>query len=192
MDDSKPLMIRKKRTHKEDKTHSPVFDQDQYETHKSAVAIIMGHFFLRYLNLLYREFEGDLVLPIVLGEIAHHNVRSYYSSKGSSIQVLAELEQLNNHPERLQQLESTNAYSISVATGIPRETVRRKIDKLEKKGWVVKNDQGEVFMSETVSEHFMKDFNKKLLSELLETTECIRELLETHSNKTTQQGEGYE
>jgi len=189
MDDSKPLMIRKKRTHKEDKTHSPVFDQDQYETHKSAVAIIMGHFFLRYLNLLYREFEGDLVLPMVLGEIAHHNIFRFYSRMGSSIEVH---EQLLTHPESKQHLEPTNAFSISHATGIPRETVRRKIKKLEKKGWIVKNERGELFMSETVGEHFMKDFNKRLLSELLETTECIRELLETRSNKTKQQGEGYE
>jgi DNA mismatch repair ATPase MutL len=55
--------------------------------------------------------------------------------------------------------------------------VRRKIDKLEKKGWVVKNDQGEVFMSETVSEHFTKDFNKKILAELLEASGCIWNLL---------------
>jgi predicted ArsR family transcriptional regulator len=77
----------------------------------------------------------------------------------------------------MKHLEPTNAFSISQATGIPRETVRRKIDKLEKKGWVVKNDQGEVFMSETVSEHFTTNFNKRILTELLETSKYIRELL---------------
>lgn len=177
MGDSYPSMIRRERRDQANETHPSVFDQDQYEKHKSAVAIIMGHFFLRYLNLLYREFEGDLVLPMVLGEIAHHNIFRFFSRKGNIIEVH---EQLLTHPESKQHLEPTNAFSISHATGIPRETVRRKIEKLEKKGWIVKNNRGEVFMSETVSEHFMKDFNKKLLSELLETTECIRELLGTH------------
>jgi hypothetical protein len=150
------------------------FEQEKYEKHKSAVAIIMGHFFLRYLNPLYREFDGDLVLPMVLGEIAHHNILRFYSRKGDIIEIH---EHAATYLELMEDLEPTNAFSISQATGIPRETVRRKIDKLGKKGWVVKNDQGEVFMSETVSEHFMKDLNKKVLSELLETSKCIRKLL---------------
>ena len=150
------------------------FDSDQYDAHKSVVAIIMNHFFLRYLNLLYREFEGDLVLPIVLGEIAHHNIHRFYSLKGDCIEFN---EKAATAPERIKHLEPTNAFSISQATGIPRETVRRKIDKLQQKGWVVKNDQGEVFISETVSEYFTQDFNKKILAELLEACECIRNLL---------------
>jgi predicted transcriptional regulator len=182
-------MIRRKRRDEADETHPSVFDQEQYEKHKSAVAIIMGHFFLRHLNLLYREFEGDLILPVVLGEIAHHNIFRFYSCKGDSIEVH---EQLVTYPERMRHLAPTNAFSISHATGIPRETVRRKIEKLEKKGWVVKNKKGDVLMTETVSEHFTKDFNKKLLSELLGTTESIKRLLGRDWNKTTQQGEGYE
>jgi predicted ArsR family transcriptional regulator len=56
-----------------------------------------------------------------------------------------------NYAERMKHLEPTNAFSISQATGIPRETVRRKIDKLQQKGWAVKNERSEVYMSETVS-----------------------------------------
>lgn len=158
----------------DDKEFTSTFDPDAYEANKSAVAIVMGNFFLSYLNNVYREFEGDLVLPIVLGEIAHHNILRFYSSNGDGMEVH---EEMVNHPEWVRYLEPTNAFSISSATGIPRETVRRKIAKLEKKGWIVKNNRGEVFMSETVAEHFMKDFNKIILSELLETSKCIRDLL---------------
>lgn len=158
----------------QDEASAPLFDPDQYHAHRNAIAVVMAHFFLRYLNLLYREFEGDLVLPIVLGEIAHHNIFKFYSRKGDSVQVH---EKAADYPDRMSRLEPTNAYSISQATGIPRETVRRKIDKLENKGWVVKNERGEVFFSATVSEHFTKDLNKKILSELLNTSETIRNLL---------------
>lgn len=152
----------------------PSFDLESYDQHKSAVAMTMNHFFLRYLGLLYREFGGDLVLPIVLGEIAHQNIHRFYSSRGNSIEVH---EQAENYPERFNHLEPTNAFSISEATGIPRETVRRKIDKLRKNGWIVKNDRGEVRISETVSDHFTGDFNKTIVAELLETSEHIRNLL---------------
>ena len=157
-----------------DDGQQPVFDLDRYDQHKSLVAIIMARFFLRYLKLLYREFEGDLVLPIVLGEIAHHNLFRFYSFKGDCVEIN---EQSANYPERMKHLEPTNAYSISQVTGIPRETVRRKIDKLQEKGWAVRNDRGEVCISETVSDHFTKDWNKKILVELLKTSESIRNLL---------------
>jgi hypothetical protein len=45
----------------------PIEDLESYDQHKNLIAVIMARFFLRYLNLLYRQFEGDLVLPIVLG-----------------------------------------------------------------------------------------------------------------------------
>jgi len=157
-----------------DDSQQLISDLARYDQHKSLVAVIMARFFLRYLNLLYREFEGDLILPIVLGEIAHHNLFRFYSLKGDSIEIN---KQVANYPERMKHLEPTNAFSISQATGIPRETVRRKIDKLQQKGWVVKNDRAEVYMSETVSDHFTKDLNKKILVELLKTSESIQNLL---------------
>lgn len=181
--------VKGERKYRDEKKLTVNSDPDPYELHKAEIALVMGHFFLRYLNLLYREFEGDLVLPIVLGEIAHHNVLRYYSSKGSSMQVLDKLEQLNSHPERLQQLESTNAYSISVATGIPRETVRRKIAKLENKGWLIKTDRGEVFLSDKVRDQFSKNLNKRILAELLTTAERLRHLTGSKGYAILQQGE---
>jgi hypothetical protein len=158
----------------EEETLSPSFDRTQYEAHKGAIAVMMGHFLLRHLNLLYQEFDGDLILPIVLGEIAHHNIIRLYSHEGRCLDVQ---ERTQRDPDGLKNLERSNAYSISEATGIPRETVRRKIDKLVEKGWIVKSSRGEVTITEAVSKHFTKDFNKKLLVELLETSECITRLL---------------
>lgn len=126
------------------------------------------------LNLLYQAFDGDLLMPIVLGEIAHHNIVKFYSQNGNCKAVK---DKIGNPVDRLKNLEPTNAYSISEAIGIPRETVRRKIDKLVKKGWLIKNTKGEVTISETVGEHFMKDFNKELLSEFLEASVCINRVL---------------
>jgi hypothetical protein len=124
------------------------FDPDWYETNSSEIAVIMGYFFLRYLNLLYRKFDGDFVLCMVLGEIANHNVSGFFSRRGSSKDMLKQLE---NYDQRVKLLTPTNAFSVSEATGIPRETVRRKIEKLQKKGWVVKSKKGELLISETVT-----------------------------------------
>ncbi|MFP4306841.1 MAG: hypothetical protein ACLFRG_11320 [Desulfococcaceae bacterium] len=146
------------------------FDPDRYDLRRSEIAVVMGRFFLRYLSLVYRQFEGDFLLPIVLGEIAHHNVFHLFSPTGEKIETPQPL-------ERMKKFQPTNAFSISQATGIPRETVRRKIEKLAKKGWIVKNPRGEVFLSESVADHFAQDFNKDILAELLKAADCIRNLL---------------
>ena len=155
------------------KSYQLPFDPDWYEINRSEIAIIMGYYFLRYLNLLYQEFEGDFVLCMVLGEVANHNISGFFSKKGSCVEVQRKSETLK---ERMRHLKPTNAFSISEATGIPRETVRRKIDKLQKKGWIVKSDRGELFISETVSDCFTKAFNKKILTELFEASDCLRNL----------------
>lgn len=156
-----------------DKTLELSYDPDWYEANRSEIAVIMGYFFLRYLNLLYRKFDGDFVLCMVLGEIANHNVSGFFSKLGSCNDVLKNLE---THHERMKHLKPTNAFSISEATGIPRETVRRKIDKLREKGWVVKSKKGELTISKTVSEYFTKEFNKKILSELFKACDCLHEI----------------
>lgn len=151
-----------------------LFEPEQYEKHKSLIAVLMGRYMLRHLLFLYQEFEKDLLLPIVLGEIAHHNVRKIYTQKGTCLEVRGDIP---TGRERLKYYEPTNAFSISEATGIPRETVRRKIDKLVQKGWVAKGTKGEVTMSNAVSEYFTAGLNKKILSELLITSSCITDLM---------------
>lgn len=47
-----------------------------------------------------------------------------------------------------------NAFSISEYTGIPRETVRRKIAKLIKLGWLWKNEKSEVFLDPSIQDVF--------------------------------------
>lgn len=149
------------------------FDPDWYETNRAEIAVIMGYFFLRYLNILYQKFDGDFVLCMVLGEIANHNISGFFSRRGSCVDVLKQFE---NYHERMKHLTPTNALSVSEATGIPRETVRRKIEKLQEKGWVVKSKKGELLISETVSEYFTKEFNKKILTELFQACDCLREI----------------
>lgn len=134
----------------------------------------MSHFLLRYLNALYREFNGDLALVIVLGEVAHHNVCRLFSTEGP----LAPLEESNyDDPGLYANLEPCNAFSLAAATGIPRETVRRKIGQLVKRGWLQRNSNGSVRIGPAVGRHFRPDFNVRLLRELLEVSDQLKQVL---------------
>ncbi|MBL0381609.1 MAG: hypothetical protein JKP90_18675 [Desulfofustis sp. PB-SRB1] len=103
-----------------------LFELEHYETHKSTIAVLMGQHMLRHLLRLYHKFEGDLLMPIILGEIAHHNIRAFYYQEDGCLKTRSDIP---TGEDRLKLQESTNAFSISEATGIPRETVRRKVDK---------------------------------------------------------------
>ncbi|HOB99665.1 MAG TPA: hypothetical protein PKM43_13100, partial [Verrucomicrobiota bacterium] len=147
-----------------------------YEQHQGEIALRMSHFLLRYLNTLYREFDGDLALVIVLGEIAHHNVCRMFSAEGP----LGPLQETNYYdPALYATLEPCNAFSLAAATGIPRETVRRKIGQLVKRGWLRRDPDSSVRIRPSVGQHFRPDFNVRLLLELLEVSEELKKLLDS-------------
>lgn len=147
---------------------------EAYQKHPGEVSILMGNFFLRYLGRIYREFEGDLAMVIVLGEIGHHNVSHCYSGQGAACRIDR---QRISEPGVWRELHPCNAFSLSAATGIPRETVRRKIDALVSRGWLERNSKGEVFMTQEMVRHFHSDFDLQNLGEFLELAERLQKVL---------------
>lgn len=145
-----------------------------YREHSGETAILLGNFFLRYLGHIYRAFKGDLAAVIVLGEIGRHNVGHNYLGQGAACRV--DTEKMRD-PDLFERLQPCNAFSLSAATGIPRETVRRKIEELVAKGWLKRNRKGEAFMTEAMVRHFHSDFDLRVLRELLEVAHRIEELV---------------
>jgi hypothetical protein len=140
-----------------------------YETHQTEIAIRMGRFFVEHLIRLYRAFDGDLTQVIILGEIGHHNTTRTHPAAGP-----------RRRPPATPSVEDflpCNAFSISQATGIPRETVRRKIAGLVRRGWVRQNARGEVFVTPAAGAHFMPVFNRDTLLDVLAVADELRSLL---------------
>lgn len=151
-----------------------------YDVHAQEIAATMGWFLLRHLHRIRVAFEGDFLLAIILGEIAHHNICRYYSS-GRRIEGTRGVDYEN--PDGLPHLESCNAYSLSNATGIPRETVRRKAFELVKRGWVKRDERGGFLLTPEASRHFSADFNVRSLTDMFETVDELRMILETDKSQ---------
>jgi hypothetical protein len=153
------------------------FEMKAYERHQTGVSLLMSHFFVSYLRDLYQHFEGDMALVIVLGEIAHHNMTAHFTVEaGGDRETMMRLDGDEGMRKRM---PTCNAFSLSAATGMPRETIRRKIAILEKKGWVERGERREVRITPKVGEYFKPDFNLNLLSGLLQTSDRIRSLMKT-------------
>lgn len=131
----------------------------------------MSHFFLGYLKEIYRHFDGDLALVIVLAEIAHHSSSQHFcrASGGNGLDPTGDMTRL----------PSCSAHSLAAATSLPRETVRRKIARLIELGWLEKVGRAEVRITPNLGDHFLPDFNVWLLDQLLQTSDRIRGVLST-------------
>lgn len=139
---------------------------EQYAAHRQEICLLLNDFLLKYLNSLYAEFHGDITLAIVLGELAHQNI-TQAMGRGPLAPALRENSIALESIKHL--LLPTNPFSISEATGIPRETVRRKFEELIRRGWAEQVSSRGYVITPQVGEHFSWEFNLSLF-------EGVREL----------------
>ena len=86
--------------------------------------------FTRLLVELRKTFDGDLDAMLILAVVGIGSQQRNWRD------VLIDLAKTEG------QDSPTNIQSIADAAGIPRETVRRKLDNLQEAGWVIRNDLG--------------------------------------------------
>jgi hypothetical protein len=146
-----------------------------FDRHGGAVMVLMNTMFVRHLIGVYRAFDGDPVAAIVLGEVAHHNLVPMVNRARRPQELSETLRALVRSGRG--NLLPTNAFSIAQATGIPRETVRRKIASLTRRGWMAKDAGGNLFVSLKTHEAFAA-FHVERLNDLLETAHAIESLLD--------------
>ena len=94
-------------------------------------------FLCRHLKRLRRAFDGDLMLPLLIGEIAHRNVSALARRNGPTGPLRRFGADPNaQSPGTLAEYLRCNTYSLALATGVPEATVRRKVAQLARRGWV--------------------------------------------------------
>ncbi|NKX43291.1 hypothetical protein [Roseicyclus persicicus] len=92
-----------------------------------------------FTDLLVRlraEFGGDLDLMLVLAVIADR------TRPGDWTPELLTYNQLTHRSDTGSPQRPINLQSVAEYSGIPRETVRRKVRMLEQRGWVMRHEDG--------------------------------------------------
>lgn len=158
----------------EPRSAAPGILPDRLGEHASAIALLTNAFHLRHLLRLYATFDGDILEAVVLGEVAHHNFSTMIAKTDSprEFSALVRSHKESGVPPQL----PTNAYSISAATGIPRETVRRKVRSLIEKHLLRRDDRGNLFTTPYAPEHFAA-FTAESVAQILATCRQIGALL---------------
>jgi len=92
--------------------------------------------FTRLLILLRHQFDGDLDMLLVMAVIGEATLpkHSLPSDFNYGELLRGKGQQVNK--------QDINTQSIAAFSGIPRETVRRKLERLAAKGWIRRNESG--------------------------------------------------
>lgn len=118
----------------------------------------------RHLVACRRVCDGDLDLFLVLTIIGERT----FTARNAPDDMTHD-DFLQRSVQSLQP-EAINLQSIADYSGIPRETVRRKIQILEEKGWIIKDERNFITVTDTAK------------SDLSELTESIFKYLVTINN----------
>ena len=110
------------------------FDQDSLTAHFGHIWPVHNDAFCDLLVTLRRQFGGDLDRMLVLAVIGSRTL-SQGRIDGMCYDGFME-------GERADDPAPINLQSIADYSGIPRETVRRKLQDLERLGWITRRDKG--------------------------------------------------
>lgn len=149
-------------------------DDEEFDRHYARLTYELGRTMMNHLRRIYREFDGDLTLCMVLGEIGQHNaghfMREVLPRSGKDARTMATDEVI------ARSIRPCNAMSVAEASGIPRQTVQRKIEKLERLGWVTRDGKGGLRVNRVVGRKF-RDLDRETLEEVLDLARVLKSLL---------------
>jgi DNA-binding transcriptional regulator YhcF (GntR family) len=137
-----------------------MFDRDLLRTHRYEFSYVVGRFMVEHLARVHRAFDGDLQLALVLGTIGQYNASRFFEEAvGRSAEPVDARVARGDH---LPFLRPCNAMSVAASTGIPRETVRRKIKWLIERGFVEQVGRDKLYITRQASAHFA-DFDHETM-----------------------------
>ena len=147
-----------------------------------SVALLLARHEVRNLRRWFEEFDRDILLPILLGEIALHNIGAFENHREPAATTAAPAAQVPSVTDMPLwdgcSFRPCNAYSISAATGLPRETVRRKLERLSAMGKVERNPDGRwVYRGTGVSDAEV-EFTRKTVLKFLGTAQTLLTVLD--------------
>lgn len=97
---------------------------------------------VRFLVEGRSRFDGDLDSLLIMAVIAGRMLDAQNMSEQQAFAATGRV-----HHEVDMRLRAINAHALAQVTGIPRETVRRKVDRLIAQGWVMRDEQGVLMMT---------------------------------------------
>lgn len=107
---------------------------------QSVVAVTLNRPLVGYLQSLAKQLTGgDFEALVIWGEVAHLNIAQWVDGSSDPSTILSCLGRVADEP---QGVRPAHLHELTAATGIPRETVRRKLERLASLGCLRRLEAG--------------------------------------------------
>jgi hypothetical protein len=146
--------------------------RDKYEANSRIFAIAFVRFFQQACRAQMKLFADDIDLVVVAGSVAIANIETRMRDKDFRREFRDVSTVVGIDRQR-----GCNALSVAEATGLPRETVRRKINRLVEMGILVRRGVGDyVLRPGVIQTPPFADMFRDMSDELLRmVNECLDE-----------------
>lgn len=156
---------------------APLNDPDgAFDRAFSLVAFIMNRHIIDHMLRCARQLvDGDFEALVLWGVLAHQNVAHLMPPGSLPAAMLNERGRLDADPRRIRPLLLRDLAAI---TGIPRETARRKLEKLAHLGFVERVGSGWAVSTQRV-EPDLREFTRESIKRLLAVSDEVRAALKS-------------
>ncbi|MCU0809845.1 MAG: helix-turn-helix domain-containing protein [Thiobacillaceae bacterium] len=146
---------------------------DHFDKAYGLVAFSLNRYIVDHLLRFARQFGPDYPMLVVWGVLAHQCVIHLIPAGSRPTDVLDQNGLLADpNPD----LRPVRQRDLSQITGIPKETVRRKLIKLEQSGWIKRKGPGWILDRENLDPE-LREFSRESAKRMLAVSDHIRQLL---------------
>ncbi len=146
--------------------------QEQFDRSYGAIAYGLSRFLVRHMRRVLVELQMDLESAFLLGTLAQLNVAARLAPGQPLEKILDEAGMIYDD-----ELTPARLADLSQVTGLPRETVRRKLKKLRETGKVVRAEDGGWKVRDAYVDEETRSFTQESVKMLLATAIEIQALL---------------
>lgn len=137
----------------------------------SLVAFIANRYLIDHMLRCARQLvDGDFEALVLWGVLAHQNIAHLMPPGALPTAVLNEKGRVGDYQTRLRPMLLRD---ISAITGIPRETARRKLEKLANLGFVERAGSAWIVSGQRVDPD-LREFTRESIKRLLATADEVR------------------
>lgn len=148
-------------------------DLEHFDQAFGLVAFATNRFIVDHLLRFARQFGPDYQMLVIWTVLAHQSVL-HLIPLGSRPQDLLNQDGMlaSTDPD----YRPVRQRDLSQITGIAKETVRRKLLKLEQNGWIVRKGPGWVMARDSIGPE-LREFSRETAQRLLAAADHVRRLL---------------
>lgn len=147
------------------------FDE-KFQRSFGLLAFVANRFILNHMRRISIELDIDLETALIWGTLAHMNRLPYLEMNANPMQALNEIGMKISD-----EIEPLRLSDLVQILGLPRETVRRKLENLQKMRKVQRLEDGRwIHLSHTVGD-IERQFTRESVINFLQTAESLRTIL---------------